>query len=193
MSIPQIRQNKIDIATKANQIDLTAETNARLSDKADNASQSEKAGLSGWLRDLQFNRNKKICCVGDSTTDNTTAAMYLWNTIINSFTGSGDSLEGVALVNHGHNGNSLANYLASGTAEVINEQADMYIFSYGINDVRLGTSTQQQLIDMLDTAIQQLLKQTKGYILLRMPNSFLTDDVGAFGFVSPLASAQAYT
>ena len=60
--------------------------------QADNASQSEKAGLSGWLRDLQFNRNKKICCVGDSTTDNTTAAMYLWNTIINSFTGSGDSL-----------------------------------------------------------------------------------------------------
>jgi len=46
MSIPQIRQNKIDIAThttaiglKANQTDLTTETNARLSDKADNASQ----------------------------------------------------------------------------------------------------------------------------------------------------------
>ena len=180
----------IEIAKKAELDSVSTSVDAQL---ADNAAQSEKAGLSGWLRDLQFNRNKKICCVGDSTTDNTTAAMYLWNTIINNYTGSGDSLEGITLVNHGHNGNTLLNYLATGTTEVINEQADMYIFSYGINDVRVGVSNQQQIIDMLDTAIQQLLKQTKGYILLRMPNSFLTDDVGAFGFVSPLASAQAYT
>jgi hypothetical protein len=162
-------------------------------------SQSEKSGLSGWYRDFAFNRNKNITTIGDSTSDNTTGALYIWQEIANYFTGSGDSMEGVTFTHRGANGNTLSNFInnTSPTGKNLNDaiadQADLYILSYGINDVRLGATSQQQLIDMLDTAIQSLLKNTKGYILLRVPNSFLLDDPTSSGWLQPLSSAQAYT
>jgi lysophospholipase L1-like esterase len=168
-----------------------------LADKA-TQSQTEKAGLSGWLRDFSLNRNKKITTIGDSTSDNTTGAQYIWSEITSFFTGSGDLLEGITFTHRGANGNTLSNFLVNtptgkGIDDAIADQSDLYIFSYGINDVRLGATSQQQLIDMLDKAIQSLLKNTKGYILLRIPNSFLLDDPGNTGWLQPLSSAQAYT
>lgn len=160
--------------------------------------QGEKAGLSGWLRDFLLNRNKKVTTIGDSTADPITGAQYIWSEMTSFYTGSGDVLEGITFTHRGANGNTLQNFLANtpagkGIEDVIADQADLYIFTYGINDVRLGATTQQQLIDRLDTAVQRLLKETKGYILLRVPNSFLSDDPGNTGWLTPLSSAQAYT
>jgi hypothetical protein len=73
-------------------------------------SQSEKSGLSGWYRDFAFNRNKNITTIGDSTSDNTTGALYIWQEIANYFTGSGDSMEGVTFTHRGANGNTLSNF-----------------------------------------------------------------------------------
>jgi hypothetical protein len=158
----------------------------------------EKSGLSGWYRDFAFNRSKKITCIGDSTTDSATGANFIWNEIMNNFANSGDICEGITFVNRGSNGNTLYNFINDTTGDkgintCIADQSDLYILSYGINDVRLGATTQQQLTTMLDTAIQRLLKETKGYVLLRVPNSFLLDDPTASGLLQPLASAQTYT
>jgi hypothetical protein len=159
----------------------------------------EKAGLSGWLRDLLGNRNKKITAIGDSTTDYATGAHVLWDEITSYFTGSGDILEGVTFTNRGANGNTLSNFInnisptGKNLSDSIADQADLYILSYGINDVRLGATSQSQLTSMLDTAIQSLLKNTNGSILLRVPNSFLLDDPTSSGWLQPLSSAQAYT
>lgn len=70
----------------------------------------------------------------------------------------------------------------------------LIVMCYGINDVRTGTTTEDQLVALISRAINRIratLPTTD--IILWGPNSFLADDPSASGAVVPLASAQAYT
>jgi lysophospholipase L1-like esterase len=88
-------------------------------------------------------------------------------------------------------GLSAGNYTL---ANLLVDLPDLVVFCFGINDVRAGGSSQAQLTADLTTAIQTIRKSLPNTdIVLRMPNSFTTDDVGALGYVIPNGSAQAYT
>ena len=150
--------------------------------------------LSNWF--ANGISKKVICFVGDSTTSNATA---LFSEFSNFYVKEGQGLYGVgSILNYGENGASLAAFLADqvpyGISATIAAQADLYVLSYGINDVRLGQTTEAQLTALLTTAVNRIRAGVpKADIVLRMPNSFLSVDVDSYGFVQPNASAPAYS
>jgi len=139
---------------------------------------------------------KTICMVGDSTTSNATD---LFSELSGFYRKEGEGLFGVRSVfNYGQNGASLSVFLADGVplgiSAAIAAQADLYVISYGINDVRLGQTTEAQLTSLLTTAVNRILAGVpKANIVLRMPNSFLSTDVSGYGFVQPNSMAPAYS
>ena len=139
---------------------------------------------------------KVICFVGDSTTSNATA---LFSELSSFYTKEGEGLYGVGgILNYGENGASLAVFLADqvpyGITATIAAQADLYVLSYGIDDVRLGQTTEAQLTALLTAAVNRIRAGVpKADIVLRIPNSFLAMDVGNYGFVQPNSSAPAYS
>lgn len=164
-----------------------------------NSKTSEKSGLSGWLRSLEFDRNKKVCFIGDSTTDGQAGvAQFLYECLNRYHINSGDNLDGVTIIDKGSSGNTCYNFIrdengTKGIKSCIDEQADLYVFCYGINDVRLGNTTKEQLKEYITTAIERLLKETNAYILLRIPNSLLADDPSNNNWIQPLSKSQEYT
>ena len=71
---------------------------------------------------------------------------------------------------------------------------DLLVLCYGINDVRQGATSLAQMIALLTAAVNRVravLPITD--IVLLGPNSFLTDDPGAYGRVTPIANAQSYS
>jgi lysophospholipase L1-like esterase len=162
--------------------------------------------LSGRLNDLStslaqivnFNKfyinpknGKKIIMVGDSTTD-IAPAMY---TRFGVHTGTGGLLEGATVTNHGLSGNTLYNFVNNLSTKTINEaiayQGDLYVISYGINDIKQGTYTKAQIIANLKIAIDRILNETNAIILLRTPNMFLT--INQNEWVQPIENAQIYS
>ena len=160
---------------------------------------NEKSGLAGWLRSFEFDRNKKICFIGDSTTDGKAGvAQFLYECLNRYHINSGDNLDGVTMVDKGSSGNTCYNFIRDENGEkgikaCVDEQADLYVFCYGINDVRLGTTTKEQLKEYISTAIERLLAETNAYILLRIPNSLLSDDPSGNNWIQPLSKSQEYT
>jgi lysophospholipase L1-like esterase len=152
------------------------------------------ASLSHWFTNGLV--GKKICMVGDSTTSNATA---LFNEFNDFYTKEGEALYGVgSILNFGENGATLQVYLSDGVAHgitaTIAAQADLYIVSYGINDVRLGQTTEDQLVSRLISAVDDIRAGAPDAdIVLRMPNSFLSSDINGYGFVQPNSNAQAYS
>ena len=189
-----LRRIIIDENQAANLQDQVNQTNAQLETKT-----SEKSGLSGWLRSFEFDRNKKICFIGDSTTDGPAgAAQFLYECFNRYHLNSGDNLEGVTIVDKGSSGNTCYNFINNiptekGIDACISEQADLYVFCYGINDVRLGATTKEQLKSYISTAVERLLTETNAYILLRVPNSLLKDDPTNANYIQPLSNSQLYT
>lgn len=145
---------------------------------------------------------KKIAWVGDSTT---------WQLFTSGAIAVGDpdslpapakfvaAVPGTAWLNFGINGASLSAYALSpgtrrGQDALIAAGPDLIVFSYGINDVRQGRTSQATLTDELRTAVTTLRAALPSAdIVLRMPNSFLTTDVNGTGYVTPTTSAQAYS
>lgn len=164
-----------------------------------NIQQGEKSGLAGWKSIFELNRNKNIVIIGDSTSDPITTSSNLWNEINNYYKGSGDLLEGATITNIAQNGSQIRTFIlgynntGKNLPDAVSLQGDLYVICYGINDVRLGATTKEQLIDRFKIVINELLTKTKGYILLRMPNSLGATDPANTGWVSPLSSAQDYT
>ncbi len=160
---------------------------------------NEKSGLAGWLRSFEFDRNKKICFIGDSTTDGKAGvAQFLYECLNRYHINSGDNLDGVTIVDKGSSGNTCYNFIRDENGEkgikaCVDEQADLYVFCYGLNDVRLGTTTKEQLKEYISIAIERLLKETNGYVLLRVPNSLLADDPSNNNWIQPLSKSQEYT
>lgn len=148
---------------------------------------------------------KRVVWVGDSTTYlmDIVANGGLWrvnddymNTYVNP---PGGALHGVVNVWMGANGNPLDWFLKNGPvgmglSDVIAADGDLYVFSYGINDVREGRRNQQQLTADIITAIDAIrAARPNADIVLRTPNSFLTTDAAGLHFVTPITAAQEYT
>ena len=145
---------------------------------------------------------KKMAWVGDSTTfvifNTPQLQTYLNTRHVNN---AGSALFGITNAWFGSNGNTLLNHLAGtpagfGIDDVIAAAPNVIVFCYGINDCRLQASapTLGDLIARITTAVNKYReKLPNADILLRMPNSFLTTDVGAQGFVVPNSWAQGAT
>lgn len=154
----------------------------------------KQAKLSHWF--AGGIAGKKLCLVGDSTTSNATA---LFNELGTTYKNPGEGLYGIGpILNFGENGASLAAFLSDivgyGISATIAEQADLYVISYGINDVRLGYTSEDQLVALLVDAVDRIRAGAPNAdIVLRVPNSLLTTDVDGFGFVQPNSNAQTYS
>jgi len=161
--------------------------------KLDSISQSGSTSSSIFDFYKQFKNGKKIIMVGDSTSE---AAPAMYNRFSDYYTKIGGLLEGATVINRGVSGGRL-NQFINGTLTkynintIIAEQADLYVLCYGINDIRMGARTFQQIKDDLKIAIDRLLSETSGYILLRTPNTFLTVD--SKNHISPISKSQEYS
>lgn len=150
--------------------------------------------LSRWFS--QGLSGKTICMVGDSTTSNASA---LFDELTKFYMKEGEALYGVASIsNFGENGASLSAFLSDavlhGITATIAKQADLYVISYGINDVRLGLTTEGQLVDLLKKVVNRLRAGAPNAdIVLRMPNSLLSSNINGYNFVQPNAKAQDYS
>lgn len=138
---------------------------------------------------------KTVCFVGDSTTQNATS-LFSWLTSYAQVAGGG--LNGVTVLNYGENGASLEAFLSDsvthGITATIAAKADLYVFCYGINSVRLGTDDLPTLEAAMDNAVNQIRAGVPNAdIVLWGPNCFLTTDVNSNGYVVPNSSAQAYS
>ena len=165
--------------------------------------------LGSWWRKILDARaggaSPKMLFLGDSTSLVGTGV----GVDVYPYTASGEALEGLTastsfVVAGGNNGFSLATWLGStgsGTgggntfpADVISLAPDLIVASWGINDVRQGATDLAQMTALLLRFIDwrdQNIPETP--LVLRMPNSFLTTDVGGSGYVVPNGSAQAYS
>lgn len=140
---------------------------------------------------------KKIVFVGDSTTDVATE-MY---PRLNELAKTGGILEGATFINRGSSGNTVQRFIqglaynSNTITKVIEDHADLYVFCYGINDIRSGTDSparsKEQIRADIKTALDRLLTETNGYILLRTPNIFLTKEFAEF--VDDVSNCQKYT
>lgn len=139
----------------------------------------------------QSKSGKKIVFVGDSTTD---VAPAMYDRFTQFYTNTGGILEGATIVNRGNNGGTLQNHVYGNVkntiATVIAEQAHLYVYCYGINDIRLGTRTHDLIKADLKTTIDRILNETTGYILLRIPNTFLS--VNSNSWIQPIEKAEEY-
>jgi lysophospholipase L1-like esterase len=139
---------------------------------------------------------KVICFVGDSTTSNAT---MLFKELSGFYAKEGEALYGVrSILNYGENGASLPDFMrdrvAHGLTAAIAAQADLYVVSYGINDVRLGHTTEDQLVSRLISAVDGIRAGVPDAdVVLRMPNSLLSLDINGYGYVKPNNKAQAYS
>lgn len=184
--IVQARGKEVNLNARLDNFDEQLDTKA-------NKYKSEIIGIKGWR---QPNQDKKIVFVGDSTTD---TALSIYSEIKKYYINSGDCLSGINesnLINKGSNGNTIANFInnipaGKGIDDVIALKPDLVIFCYGINDVRLGNTTLERLIELHDIAITRLLKETNAYILLRTPHPLCSDSPN--GFIQPPNAGQQYT
>lgn len=157
-------------------------------------SQNAHANLTQWFSNGLT--GKTICFVGDSTTSNATP---LFNELNNFYMKEGEPLHGVSsILNYGENGASLSAFLSNsvtyGITAALSAQADLYVISYGINDVRLGQATEDQLVYMLKRTVFLIQASVPNSdIILRMPNSLLSDDINGYGYVQPNANAPVYS
>lgn len=140
-------------------------------------------------------KGKTICFFGDSTISNATtffSRLAFWSQ-------SGGPLEGATIINYGENGATLDAFLKDqvthGITATIAANADLYVMGYfGINDVRLAATDQPSLENRMVACIERLrCGPKKAPIIFKSGNTLLTTDPTGSGFVSPLASAQAYS
>lgn len=158
-------------------------------------------GMGNSINDFysSLKNGKKIDFVGDSTTQ-VAPAMY---DQLSKLTDKNGIIEGAIVNNRGTDGNTVKNFIenislsGNGIEKVIGDNADLYVFSYGINDIRCGVNSPCRSVDQIKndikTAIDRLLKETNGYILLRIPNTFLSTDPTKTSWLTPLENSQEFS
>jgi len=135
----------------------------------------------------------KIIAVGDSTSDQTSQLVQLAGALnaseIIRVGGSLESFEfdGTTFPDYGTSGQTIQGFLSNpaatkGSTNIIAEQPDLIIFSYGINDVRTTSErTILQLKNDIITAVELFRDALPNCaIALRMPNSFTTTNSGSY-------------
>lgn len=143
---------------------------------------------------------KKVYFHGDSTTS---APSPIYADITGKFSaayntpgGIGDSLN---IVNAGEIGVKLSAVLANTSVFTMNAliaaAPDLVVACFGINDVRDGTTSRAQLVTMLQSYVNTIHASLPNCnIILWTPNSFLSNDPTASGYIQPnISFAQAYT
>lgn len=141
-----------------------------------------------------YTRAKKLVMIGDSTTDS--AVSNYFDDMMRKYTKSGEVLEGTEIINMGKGGTTINWFLTDSSNQIgtaISHNAEIYTLCYGINDVREGNTSKEQLKNNLKTCVNRLLDETQGCVLLVTPNTMLSADVGGYNYVKPDSSAQAYS
>lgn len=143
--------------------------------------------LSRWLARLAAGTTGNVLRLeGDSTW----ASFTTLNTEHAAFTTKpGELLAGVTITNAGNNGATLASYLddtaPNSIADTIAAAPNLIALRYGINDVRNGGCSQATLTSRLITAVDTLRAALPNAdIALVVPNSLLSTDPGATGYVT---------
>lgn len=151
----------------------------------------------------------KIVGIGDSTMDSASQAGDFYARLRLLHTQQGGPLEGMTgtssfIISRGQNGSTLAAWLADATklTQVVSDDPDLIIASWGINDVREGATTQAQLTTLLTTFVNSLRNALPGVpIALRIPSAFTTTNTGSNNYVratpggsiNPAGAAQSYS
>ena len=160
--------------------------------------------LSRWRTKLATDpANAKIVAMGDSTSDPAQDAVEIWDRMKEYHTLAGQGLAGMNpanIVSYGHNGTKLADWWASGAskAEITGSGAHLVVCSFGLNDFRLGLTTQAAFRALLIQVVDYLrgMMPTTD-IVLRIPNSLTSDNVHGWsvGWVSPATpeASQKYS
>jgi len=157
---------------------------------------------------------RPMVAIGDSHTDDTTAAQYLWDDLQAAYNKPGEGLEGVAsaaIVPKGNNGQLLSNYLTGAGpntfAAAMALNPSVVVPCWLTNDVRLGglgltveavtangAALLNQLIADIKTSVPDAL------IVLRIPAPYLTVNTGGLNYIqdgsgniNPAGLAQIYT
>jgi lysophospholipase L1-like esterase len=136
---------------------------------------------------------KLIDFVGDSTTEE---APGLYEQLA-AYTAPGRVLNGARIRNRGSSGNTLHHFVnqvadhGHTLDNVIRDQADLYVLSYGINDIR--ESRPEQIKADLKLAVDRLLKETQGVVLLRFPNPFLSVNRWSYIHIDKIENMQLYS
>ena len=149
--------------------------------KLSDLSAEVKSAMSGQTsieldKDIQdFYRNSKvgktIVNCGDST------AGRIMEYLTASSSDKNDLLYGIiAPTGHNNSGTTLAGFLAdsqnNNITKAINANGDLYLFCYGIND---NITDEEEFYGNLKTAVDRLLNETNGYIMLRTPNAIVDE------------------
>lgn len=172
---------------------------AEVAGKADAA--SVPSSINRWKSKLATDpANAKILLIGDSTSDPATDAGAIIARMKDVHTLPGEGLEGMTKTNitsQGRNGSKLLTewmVTQAWTDAVIAAAPDLIIFSLGINDIRQGLKTAAEIKAGIISYINTLRAALPNCdFVLRTPNSFLSDDPGATGWLTPLSSAQLYS
>lgn len=128
---------------------------------------------------------------GDSTSGPN--AVEMWNALNGQIRAPGGELAGLTITNLGINGQTMAGALTN-IADLYATNPDLVSLCFGINDVRLGLTTQAQLAASITNAVIQLKTNFPNVcVVLWTPNALQKNDPQAYGYVVPLTSAQAYT
>lgn len=137
---------------------------------------------------------KTICFLGDSTTAGAVNVHERFHTV---HCASGGTLAGAMTLNYGDSGSTLAAFLTDtrehGITPAIATQADLYVLSYGLNDVREPLTT-GQLRERIGEAVERLgAGVPSADIVLRTPNPMLSQNTSYYSYLEPDESAQVYT
>ena len=144
------------------------------------------------------NRDVKICMIGDSTTDGNAGPAKTMYDVLKLYQKSNQLLENSTIIDRGSNGSTAEAYIGNynqGSGMLYNaiqDNADLYIVCLGINDVRQGNCDKPTLVNRLKFIVNEILNNTKGKVILRVPNSLGSDDVNE-EYIIPYTSAQQYT
>lgn len=153
------------------------------------------AALVPWRQ--RGTRGKTLLCCGDSHT-----AVSPWGDFPTKFGSNwgaaGQQLDGISYIQAGEVGVKFSNVM-NGTSVyninwILTQNFDAIHMELGTNDVRDGSTSRAQLVTMIQNFVSTIhASKPNAVIILRTPNSFLSTDPTSSGYVTPLASAQAYT
>lgn len=133
----------------------------------------------------------RMCFDGDSTTQ---VAGQMWTTITDQLVRPGGEWAGATVLNNGSNGQTIEGRMSTDMNTIYSFNPNVTISCWLINDVRLGARDLSQCTANLNT-YRGLLRTNVPLsdVVMWGPNAMQKNDPQGYGYVVPLASAQAYT
>jgi lysophospholipase L1-like esterase len=164
------------------------------------------------FRSINPTTTKKIAWIGDSTSDSLFSQSIGGYPLIlgNAQTDwaykrlgkPGMPFYNVTHLDFGISGQTAQNFANDAipgctVSDIAAQSPDLNVFSFGINDVRLGTTTKDQLKTYITNSVNKMrAAMPNADIILRMPNPLLYDSANANGYIDApvsLNKVQDYT